>query len=162
MDAGDWIAVYAAGLSTVIAGVQWRGARRHLKMSSCHAYNSAEHPPAGTFTRVTIANHGSQTVFVRTIYMEVHVRARRFHETLVHLYRYWRWQRGSWVGQALPATTINEPALPSEILPGRSLTVWLRADDLMTISKGRRIRLVVQDEMDRSMRSPDLALHHQI
>lgn len=159
MDASDWIAIYGAGLSSFLAIRQWKLSRRHLKISSCPAFNGPDYTPAGTFTRVTLANHGSQPVFVRSVHLSVHLRRYAWHETLTHFYRFWRLRQGVWIGSALPANTIVEPPLPTEILPGRSMTVWLPADELMDTSKGRRTRLLVQDEMDRQLVSPDIALH---
>lgn len=162
MDSADWIATYAAGLSTLLALRELRRSNRRLKITSCPAFNGMAFKPSGNFTRVTVANDGAHTVYVRSLFLSVHLRRYRITETVLHLYRYWRWQRGSWVGQALPESTVIEPPLPSEILPGRSLTVWLPAAPFMEISKGRRVRLIIQDELDRSIYSPDLTLHLSI
>jgi len=158
MDAAAWTAIYGAVLSTALAVHQIAKSMRRLRVTSCPAYNSGSFRPSGIFIRVTIANHGSNAVYVRNLFLNVHVGDYSIRQTLVNFGRYRRWRRHSWVPHTLPDNTVIAPQLPTEIAPGRSLIVWLPATEIKTIAQGRRVRLRIQDEMDRTLRSPDLAV----
>ncbi|MBM0169662.1 hypothetical protein [Altererythrobacter sp. C41] len=160
MEWGQWLAIYGAALSTLLAWRTLRKDRRVLKISAAPALN-VEHSPEGKWIRVALQNRGFTPVHVRMA--GIYTRLRRPDLGILGwrgVIRHKRWCRNWWyLGSSLPEETIVEPKLPGTIEPGRQMIVWLPGNAIHATAEANfagDVRLFVQDEWDRTFTSAKL------
>lgn len=154
------LAVYGAALSTTLGVLQYRRSRRTVRLTAVPA-TRADDELTGNFVRVSIANSGFETVHVRSASMLVEYDKPSLRKRLRHMRRFRSLNRfQGFVRYGLPDDTHFDRELPASIEPGRNLALWVpRAamkDARAEAKASKKIRVSVQDELDRTFVSPPL------
>ena len=154
------LAIYAAGLSTALAWLQYRKARRTIHLTAMPAVNPKPDMP-GMWVRVSLQNHGFEPVRIERAILD-----RKIERPDLGVWgwrglvEYHRWYRSWWYSStALPSACKVDQEFPADVQPGRSTAIWLPCDMLKEAEKeavGGILRVSVQDALDRTFRSPIL------
>lgn len=153
----QWLSIYGAGLSSLLAWRSWRKDRRELKIAATPAIDP-DMLASETGVRVSLQNRGFEPVHLR--YATLAYRIERLDLGLLGwrgVLEYRGWHRSWWFSyRPLPEGTKIDPPLPCTVEPGRNVTIWLDSEGIAQVArKAHRgdVRIEIQDELDRRFRS---------
>lgn len=155
------LAIYGAALSSLLAWRSWRRDRRGLWITAIPALN-VDLEPKGRWIRVSLQNRGYEVVHLTSLRLDYRIeRADLGWVGWKGLLRHGRWYKSWWYlsESSLPKQTVFDRPFPLTLEAGRNVVIWLPADPILAIAEKaveRDVRVVVQDELDRSFRSPKL------
>lgn len=134
--------------------------RRALKIAAVPAIGGPDEGIAGEWCRITLANPGQHAVNARVAFFSCERRPRSRGAALTLVWRHGRrWRNFLRRTHHVPEGSYYRPDFPGAILPGKSVIIWVPMDAYKEIASAEgvtRCRLVVQDELDRSIRSRPL------
>ena len=149
------LAVYAAAISSALAWLQIRKARRAVRLTAIPALNASP-DMSGGWVRVSIQNHGYEPVHI--VSANLGKKISRPDLGLLGwrgLLRYRQWHLSWWYEMTgLPSSVRFDRDMPVDVEPGRSVAIWIPAHVLTERRTDYRIR--INDALDRSFYSPKL------
>lgn len=154
------LGLYGTFLSTALALWQWRKSRRTISIHTVPAISPSP-DMEGKWIRVSIKNRGFETIHIRHAFIGTGLQRPDlgllgYKGVLKHR----TWTRRWWLlGTGLPETAVADPSIPHSLDPGRNVVIWLPWEKVASLMEGANrgvVRVVVQDELDRTFLSPKL------
>ncbi|WP_298336389.1 hypothetical protein [uncultured Erythrobacter sp.] len=154
----DWIAVYAALLSTFIFVREWRDNRVRLKVTVSHGVDAEKHE--GVCAVIRISNLGHRPLVLFGVGLMWNYRRVSLAERIRHMVLYKRFPRRiGWVRGHLPEDHKADD-LPRAIDPLNSVDVWVPFDKIdEAIDEGNNVIIAyAQDALGRNSYSQEFTM----
>lgn len=156
----DWLAVYAACLSTAV--FVWNVARATPRAKVEIVFGSSERDgkmESGLF--IVLKNPSSHEVHLRNLWILSPSDASGIFDKVTYLVKYRKWPEAvGWVHARLPDFGV-EDGMPLSLSPGKSHHVFVPGvvvDELLADSERKELKAAVYDEVGRRSYSPAFAV----